>query len=152
MTTPTLWTTADFDAMNWHDAHVHALRIVHGAHGSGELILDIDYILEWHTGEALYSFVVVQATLQFHEVHSLVMNLDYATPQAGFGAFSIDGITREPFTDARGFTAVRWRLEVNWPDGEIEFIATGFTQTRVGEPVTQMRQSLPAASRQGDCG
>lgn len=152
MTTPDIWTTSDFDAMNWHDVHVHAFRIVEGAHGSGELILDIDYILEWHAGATLHSFVVAQATLQFHDVHDLVMNLDYAAPQAGFGAFSIDGVAREPFTDARGFNAVRWRLEVNWPDGSIEFIATGFTQTRVGEPVMQMRQSFSAASRQGDRG
>jgi hypothetical protein len=83
-------------------------------------------------------------------VRNLVMHLDYATPQAGCGAFSIDGVAREPFTDTSGFSAVRWRLEVNWPDGGIEFFAAGFTQTRVGEPVMQMRQSLPAAARRAD--
>lgn len=45
-----LWTDQQFEEMSWHDNHVHALRIVAGAYGSGELILDLDYILDWICG------------------------------------------------------------------------------------------------------
>src|SRR5262245_20244864 len=37
------WTDADFGDLSWHDCSVHALRIVEGPHGAGELILDLDY-------------------------------------------------------------------------------------------------------------
>lgn len=40
------WTDRQFAEMSWHDNHVHGLQIVRGAHGSGELVLDIDYIEE----------------------------------------------------------------------------------------------------------
>jgi len=41
------WSESQFAEMSWHDNHVHALRVVEGAHGAGDLVLDIDYILEW---------------------------------------------------------------------------------------------------------
>jgi hypothetical protein len=37
--TPLHWTHEDFERMSWHDNHVHALRIVEGRHGAGELLL-----------------------------------------------------------------------------------------------------------------
>jgi hypothetical protein len=43
------WTTNDFDAMSWHDVHVHEFRLdgYKESEGSADLILDIDYILKW---------------------------------------------------------------------------------------------------------
>jgi hypothetical protein len=43
----TSWNESQFEAMSWHDNHVHGLRIREGAHGCGELELDLDDILEW---------------------------------------------------------------------------------------------------------
>ena len=41
------WSDSQFSEMSWHDNHVHALRIVEDVHGAGQLVLDLDYILEW---------------------------------------------------------------------------------------------------------
>ena len=35
------WTDSDLDDMSWHDNAVHALRIVEGKSGIGELVLHV---------------------------------------------------------------------------------------------------------------
>ena len=152
------WHTADFDAMSWHDVHVHGFRIVEGEHGTAELQLDIDFILEWiRNGGAPLRFRVAQAMLQFHEVFGLRFALDYVACSAGMSAFAIGGITRESLRDVeddqdgredrddRG--PWRWRIDVNWPEGFLAFEATGFSQWLVGEVVEQEAQSLQAVDR-----
>jgi hypothetical protein len=150
------WHTADFDAMSWHDVRVHGFRIVEGEHGTAELQLDIDFILEWiGDGGAPFRFRVAQAMLQFHEVFGLRFALDYVACSAGMSAFAIGGITREPLREAgqdqdgrdddRG--PWRWRIDVNWPEGFLTFEATGFSQWLVGEVVEQEAQSLQAVDR-----
>jgi hypothetical protein len=152
------WHTADFDAMSWHDVHVHGFRIVEGEHGTAELQLDIDFILErLRNGDAPFRFRVAQAMLQFHEVFGLRFALDYVACSAGMSAFAIGGITREPLRevgedqdgrddrDDRG--PWRWRIDVNWPEGFLAFEATGFSQWLVGEVVEQDAQCLQAVDR-----
>ena len=59
----TTWTNQDFELLGWHDVHVHALHILGGEHGAGELWLELDYILEWippDTAEGSYRFRVAQ--------------------------------------------------------------------------------------------
>lgn len=152
------WHTADFDAMSWHDVHVHGFRIVEGEHGTAELQLDIDFILEWiRDGDAPFRFRVAQAMLQFHEVFGLRFALDYVACSAGMSAFAIGGITRESLRDVeddqdgredcddRG--PWRWRIDLNWPEGFLEFEAAGFSQWLVGEVVEQEAQGLQAVDR-----
>jgi hypothetical protein len=143
------WSTEDFDGMSWHDVHVHGFRLVENAGdtGSAELFLDIDYILEWHKTGSGFEFVVAQATLQFHEVFGLKFVLDYATPTAGMCAFSIDGIQRESVTYPTGYTSFNWRLEINWPNGCMEFSSPGFSQWLTGPRHVQPGQSLDASQR-----
>ena len=43
----TLWTERDFDRLSWHDTHFHGFSLREGDYGSGTLILDMDFILEW---------------------------------------------------------------------------------------------------------
>ncbi|MBD8882259.1 hypothetical protein IHE49_17390 [Rhodanobacter sp. 7MK24] len=145
----TNWSNEDFDAMSWHDVHVHGLRIVENEDddGSAELLLDIDYILEWIKGEEGFSFVVAQATLQFHKVFGLKLSIDYATPSAGMCAFSLASIERELVTYPTGHTSFKWSMGINWPSGSIEFEAPGFTQRTCGQPVTQSGQWLASAQR-----
>ena len=145
----TEWKTEDFAEMSWHDVHVHGLRIVQNDSddGSAELIFDIDYILEWLKGERHFNFVIAQAALQFHNVFGLRLSLDYVKPSAGMGAFSLAGIEREQVTFAAGHTSYKWRMEVNWPSGKIEFESPGFTQRITGPFVTQSSQSLAPAQR-----
>lgn len=149
------WHTADFDALSWHDVHVHGFRIVEGEHGTAELQLDIDFILEWMRGEeSRFRFRIAQAMLQFHEVFGLRFALDYVACSAGMSAFAIDGITRVPLREDEDDAGERedtgpwrWRIDVNWPEGFLEFEATGFSQWLVGEIVEQDGQGLRPADR-----
>ena len=141
------WTDADFDALSWHDNHVHALRIVAGPHGAGELHLDLDFIVEWICRpEGGARFRIVPATLRFLEVTHLRIALDYATPTAALGPFSLGGIARR-FEPRDRHTAQVWTLDVNWPAGEIRFEAAGFVQTATGAARLGDNQWLEPAER-----
>ena len=144
------WTAQQFEQMSWHDNHVHALRIVEGEHGSGELILDLDYILEWLKTEAgAFRFRIVLVTLTFRGVFGLRLTLDYATPTAAFGPFSIASIERR--TEARPrYEALLWRIAINWPAGDIAFEATGYEQRARGDEVIAESQCLSANRRRGN--
>jgi len=144
-----LWTDQQFDQMSWHDNHVHALRIIEGAHGVGELILDLDYILEWICNAAGNKFRIVPATLRFLEVSNLRVSLDYATPAAALGPFSIHAIERQSEGRER-YVAQIWKILVNWPKGEIVFEAESFEQRVWGVPVLSESQCLRAEERKRD--
>lgn len=149
---PQTWTTADFDALSWHDCHVHGFRLgdVNDERGTAELEFDIDYILEWiRVGEHAIRFRVAPATLTFHDVFALRVQLDYATPAAGMRPFSMDGIRREPISYSTGYTSFRWRLPVRWPTGEIAFDSPGFIQVLRREPIVSETQCLRASQRGG---
>ncbi|TXI43652.1 MAG: hypothetical protein E6Q50_18600 [Lysobacter sp.] len=152
------WYTADFDAMSWHDVGVHGFRIVENGNGTAELQLDLDYILEWLNAEkeGALCFRIAQATLQFHEVFGLRFSLDYVACSAGMSPFSIDRIRRESLRmpNDRGDDSVcaadgpwRWRIDLNWPEGFMEFEATGFSQWMVGEVIEQNAQVLDPVDR-----
>lgn len=132
--------------MSWHDNHVHGLRIVEGAHGSGELVLDLDYILEWICQGEECKFRIVPAALRFFEVTDLRITLDYATPAAALGPFSIGAIERRSEARER-YTAQIWKILINWPRGEIAFEAKGFEQRGFGEPVLSDQQWLRLEQR-----
>lgn len=141
------WTTADFDAMSWHDNAVHALRVIEGEHGEGELVLDVDYIEEWIRNGDCIEFVITPATLQFHNVTELRVALDYAGPTAGICPFSLDGIERREHVFPNGHTTYRWQLPVGWPAGEISFFSSGYTQTQIAPCVRSGRQHLDPTQR-----
>lgn len=136
-----LWTQQQFEEMSWHDNHVHALRIVEGAYGSGEFVLDLDYILEWDCSTDGCRFRIIPATLTFLEVTNLRISLDYATPSAALGPFSLHAIERHDESRER-YVAQIWKIVINWPQGEIVFEATGFTQRGNGAPVWSDGQCL----------
>ncbi|MFZ1909226.1 MAG: hypothetical protein WAU52_09125, partial [Burkholderiales bacterium] len=52
------WTTADFDALSWHDVHVYGFRLDNFKedNGSADLVLDIDFILKWEKVESENTF------------------------------------------------------------------------------------------------
>ena len=143
-----LWTDRQFEEMSWHDNHVHGLRVVEGAHGSGELVLDLDYILEWSCQGEQCKFRIVPATLTFLDVTNLCISLDYATPTAALGPFSIQAIERGREARER-YVAQVWRILINWPHGEIVFEAKGFEQRSWGEPVLSDNQWLRPRGAEG---
>ena len=146
------WTTNDFDAMSWHDVHVHGFRLdgYKESEGSADLIFDIDFILKWDKSGDTFLFTICRADLRFHEVFGLKLTLDYATPTAGMSPFSINGIEREAVKFPTGQQSYKWRLPINWPTGSLEFQAPGFTQVLTGKPQVQSgRQSLTPEKRGG---
>ena len=152
MTSAGPWTTDDFDAMSWHDVHVHGFRFdaFKKDNGSADLVLDIDYILKWESSRETLVFTVCRADLRFNDVFALKLDLDYASPTAGMCPFSISGIERDVVTAPNGHQSYKWRLPINWPKGSLEFQALGFTQVLTGRPHVQTgRQSLSPEQRGG---
>ena len=65
-TQPTSWTDSDFDKLSWHDNHVHAFALREGPDGSGDLTLDIDFIVELLPPlEGILQYLIAPATLAF---------------------------------------------------------------------------------------
>lgn len=146
------WTTADFDKLSWHDCHIHGFRLtqINEEQGTAELEFDIDFIVEWLCAvDGALRFRIAPATLTFHDVFGLRVELDYAKPTAGMVPFSIDGICRELLSYPPDRTSFHWRLPVNWPHGEITFDSPGFTQVLRREPDVYDAQHLTASERSG---
>jgi hypothetical protein len=139
-----------FDTLSWHDNHIHGLAIREGEHGEGELVLDIDFILEWLCDSATRrcDFRLAPATLTFHRVSDLAVNLDYAQPTAALAPASIAEISREPHIYPNGYKSFRWSITINWPTGAISFLAEGFTQVLRASPVVCDQQCLSPAQRE----
>jgi hypothetical protein len=136
--------------MHWHDNAIHAFRIREGEDGcSGELILDIDFILEWLAPvEHSFNFRIAPADLTFHEVTDLVVSIDYASATAATQPMTIHEIRREAISYPNGHRSFKWNIEINWPPkGLISFQSIGFTQSLRMEPVVSGAQYLQAAER-----
>lgn len=146
---PKRWTSEQFESMSWHDNHVHGLTLIEGEHGSGELLLDIDFIEEWIKDATQFRFKVVPATLRFMDVFDLSMELSYAAASAAMGPFMIYAIERESYSYPNGGPAYRWRIPITWPGGEISFTATGFDQIARGQTVESSAQGLTRIQRDG---
>jgi hypothetical protein len=142
------WTDADFGEMSWHDNHVHGLQVRAGQYGSGELSLDIDYIVEWLCStEGSCQFRIAPATLTFRDVTDLRVEIDYAAATAALTPFSIGQVRRERIAQPGQSIRYRWVIEVNWPHGSISFQAAGFTQALRERALVKSEQWLEPAER-----
>lgn len=142
----------NFEKFNWHDNAIHGFRIVEGADGcSGELILDIDFIVEWLLPESpnnAFMFRVAPADLTFHDVTNLVISIDYASSTAAFQPMAIHEIHREIVTYPNGYSSFAWKIAINWPrNSTISFHSNGFTQVMRKPPLTSDVQHLSPAER-----
>lgn len=125
-----IWTDADFERMSWHDNHVHAIRCVEGENGEGELVLDIDHILEWLKGEeGGLRFRVQPATHVFYGVMFPRIAIDYAAATAAFGPFMIDGIERR-IEKREHCEAQVWRLPISCPEVRLNSKRAGSRKPR----------------------
>jgi len=148
MSQPDILGTDDFDRLSWHDNHVHALLIEERANGLGELVLDIDHIVEWvPPREGTHLFRVAPAFLRFQGVSDLRISLDYAAVSAAMTPFSIHDIRRERIDHPNGYSTDAWEIDVNWPPGQITFNATGFTQELRGAVIETQEQYLSPEER-----
>jgi len=152
------YTEADFDNLSWHDCHVHGIELLSGDRGQNDwtsaVALDIDFIAQWicGTGDAT-RFRVAPATLTFHAVTDLRIEIDWATN--GYPAFmytaSLDRVEREPVVDQKvsiGRPYYSWTLRFNWPErGVIRCGAAGFTLNLRSEPIEVATQELSRNQR-----
>src|ERR1700733_16146500 len=83
-----LWTDADFPRLSWHDNSVHALRVFEGKDGAGEMLLDIDHIVEWIESDKRYEFIVAPAELRFRDAGDLRITLEYPKTSAALSPLS----------------------------------------------------------------
>jgi hypothetical protein len=140
------WTEEDFESLSWHDNHVHGLRIEGGGEqGTGALSLDLDYIVEWlATPGGSYRFRIAPATLRFHDVFGLKVEIDWNG--GAMCPFSISGISRHRLEH----DSWAWSIAVNWPRGFITFESIGFTQVLRAPAITKSTQCLEPHER-GTC-
>lgn len=124
------YTEADFDRLSFHDCHIRGLEFRAGDSDRGEwvsdLVLDIDYILEWICGVGGGGqFRVAPATLTFEGATDLSIAVNWG--ESGFRC-----ALHQPY----------------WPAGGVlAFGAAGFTLCTRGDPVLTDRQKLSLAER-----
>ena len=150
--TPTI-TGEDFEQLSWHDNFIYGVHF-YCREWEAHLVLDIDYIVEWICGvDQSVLFRMVPATLIFHDVTDLKVNIDWGDSgfQHGLHELSIDHIERVKVENQKiclDRPYYRWIIATNFPkSGEITFGATGFTQFPREEPVVCEQQQLPASDR-----
>lgn len=141
-----------FEDYSWHDNAIHGFRIVEGPDGcGGELILDIDFIVEWLPPQGennAFGFRIAPAHLTFHDVTDLVISVDYASSTAAVQPMTIHEIHREVVTYPTGYSSFAWKIEINWPRNSfISFRSPGFTQALKGEPIVSGAQYLSPSQR-----
>jgi len=140
---PKKWTHIDFDAMSWHDNRVHGIRINNPPEGYDfDLILEINYILEWIKVEDSFRFVVAPATLTFHGVDKARLDLTLIYKQN----LNIDRVERQEIAkEAAKKTGVqKWLFQVHFYDqaNPISVASTGFTQELTTVPALTEHQAL----------
>jgi len=144
---PTTITEVEFESVSWHDCYFYGFSLRAGEHGTGSLVLDLDFIVEWLSPvEGFFRFRVAPATLTFREVSELRVELSYVDPNAALGPFALDGIEREVVTYPTGWSSYRWVLNVNWPHGYFRFASPGFTQILRAEPLVSNSPRLESSS------
>jgi hypothetical protein len=137
-------TDADFDQMSWHDCAVHALAVEPAPSAPGQLLVDLDYIVEWlcPTPSAnSFSFLICPATLIFDEAWDLsgTINLQEFSFELSLNALERSG------PDEHG--AFEWTLLGH--EFTLTLGATGFTQYLRRRPIESPHQRLSIAERGG---
>ena len=130
-----VWTDADFEQMGWHDCLIYKMRV------SGDLVLDIDYILQWNQPDVEglpFTFWIAPATLVFKQVKNLVMEIDTTFMEA----YEVEDIEKR-VTD----TGISWTIITH--RGYIEFTSEGYEQFIRQEPFFQFTPTIPYIDRHG---
>jgi hypothetical protein len=139
-----VWTDADFDAMNWHDAAVHAIAVGPAPPDPGRLLVDLDYVVERAPAEAPGAgpgFWVCPATLVFGPARDLAADINLPGPSF---EPSLDALRRSGPDEDGLFT---WNLVGRL--FSIGLRASGFTQYLRRAPVRSPRPRLTPDDRGG---
>lgn len=139
-----VWTDADFEAMNWHDAAVHAIALESVPPRPGRLLVDLDYIVERVPAGAPATapgFRVCPATLVFTGARDLAADIN--RPGSSF-ELSLDAIRRSGPDEDGAFV---WNLVGHL--FSIGLRATGFIQYPRRAPIRTSRPRLSVDERGG---
>ncbi len=140
----------ELDPQAWHDCRIWKLEIA-----AGDLVLGIDLIVDALCGfERDARFKLAPATLTFHSVSDLKIGIHWGDSGGRLlvHPLSIAEVVREPFARLPAVPGVppyhAWRIRLNWPKGgELAFVASGFTQTLLAEPVVSDKDYLSLSQR-----
>ncbi|HPO12823.1 MAG TPA: hypothetical protein PLI09_05215 [Candidatus Hydrogenedentes bacterium] len=149
-------TEADFQDLSWHDCTLWGLAIRAGDPEENDwtrqLVLDIDFIVEWLDKAGKLDFLVAPATLTFEEVNNLHVQVDFEEIEGvnTLNEISMDRIERKKHgSQCIGKPCYSWTIHLNGPKGLIRFDASGFTQVLESDPVSNgNRQSLSLSKRE----
>jgi hypothetical protein len=128
-----------------HDNAVNGFFLVEGEHGVGQVILDLDHIVEWLcpvSGEEAYAFMVAPAYLIFHDASDLQLSLNYHSRSAALQPFMIREVRATEISYPNGAKSFAWEIEVNWPDGSVKLHAPKAELVLRAPPVKCAGQSL----------
>jgi len=141
-----IWNESDFEQMGWHDSKIYALEF---RDESFELILDIDYILEWvnpSDNETQFKFWVAPATLVFRNVWNLNINIESLD-------LEIQDLHRSNPRPPKNINSIKESLEYDWNigtnSGEIAFTAVGYKQYFRKDAVLSSLQKVGLNERGG---
>jgi hypothetical protein len=138
------WSDADFDAMGWHDAAVHAFALEPALPYPGRLLVDLDYIIEWIKPDppaTAANFWICPATLVFDAALDLVVDVDLTAQSF---ELSLDAITRSE-ADQHGIRT--WVLAGHEFTAQLR--AKGFNQYLRRQPILSAHQRLTPEQRGG---
>ena len=146
-----------FEDFCWHDDSVYGISLRLGDPDANDwnsdLVLDLDHIVEWVRGPEAMQFRVAPATLVFHGVSDLCIDIDWGMRGCQVAPWlpSIGHIEREPVQDQKIYLDrpyYLWRIVLNSPAGaSISFGAVDFEMTLRREPLLVEEQHLPASLR-----
>src|SRR5687768_10709881 len=118
----TVFTEADFEKLSWHDNPVYSFSIDNDVTlWKSDLIFDVDFIVEWLcTVGRTAQFKIAAATLTFHHVTDLKVNVDWGDSgmQVAIGEMVLDRIARQPVEKqliCLDRPYYRWTLPLNSP-------------------------------------
>ena len=127
----------------FHDNHIYGFTIEEGECGAGNLIFEIDHIVEWlELDDGKIGFRVAPATLTFLDVTNLDVRISYRESTAAMQPMSIHGITSTSEKTNVGSIDMQWVIELNWPTGEFCFSSSGYKLKLLSDPVKTNAQFL----------
>ncbi len=142
---------AEFDPYAWHDCAIWRLEVradTSATHPVDALVLHLDFIVEWGSGDADARFVVAPATLAFHGVTDMHVSVDWGASgfQVAVHDMVIDRIERQLVADQKVYLDrpyYAWAIHLSWPAlGRLTFGAFAYTQTLLAKPIPTAQQTL----------
>jgi hypothetical protein len=142
-----VYTTKDFDALNWHDCKIYGLAF---DDVSFKFYIDIDLIIEWINPigkDGGYKFKIAPATLVFENVWNLVFDIDTNL------TLSIDDVSMQNPHLPKNKDYIPEIMEYDWVisllQGEISFKSIGYEIYIRKSPEIRQEQTLGLKERGG---